>query len=268
MGFIISITNHKGGVAKTTTAINLSHALARAKKKVLVVDMDLQCNTTSNLFGEDRPRYSLYNILDPNREDTDAAKCIYGTPHENLYIIPNIRETAAIESHLIKLPYEQSSSVLRKNIRDYVKENFDFILIDCPPNLGTFVINALIASDFVIVPNETGSKYSMEGLAEAVNFIEDIRENGNSDLRFLKVLLTKADQRMMIHKATIAQIKNFYPPDKIFKTVIPTNTDLQKAELTGKTIFTFRSNASGAKAYKKLAQELLTIIKVKNDGTQ
>jgi chromosome partitioning protein len=268
MGFIISVTNHKGGVAKTTTTINLGHALARAKKKVLAIDLDLQCNTTSNLFGEDRPRYGLYDILDPNREDIDITKCIYGTPHENFYILPNIRETAAIESHLIRLPYERSSSALRSKIRDYVKNDFDFTLIDCPPNLGMFVINALIASDFVIVPNETGSKYSMEGLAEAVNFIEDIRENGNADLRFLKVLLTKVDQRMMIHKATMAQIKNFYPSDKIFKTIIPTNTDIQKAELTGKTIFAFRSNASGALAYKKLAQELINILKVESDGTQ
>jgi chromosome partitioning protein len=256
-GIIISITNHKGGVAKSTTAINIGHALARMKKKTLVIDLDLQCNTTSTLFGEERSRHSLYEILDPNEENTDIERCVYGTSYENLYILPNIRETAAIENRLLKLNYDTASSVLRKRARDYLKKQFDFILIDCPPNLGTFVINALVASDFVIVPNETGSKYSLEGLHEAVNFIEDIRENGNPDLRFLKVLMTKVDQRMIVHKATITQIRNFYPSDKVFKTIIPANTDIQKSELTGKTIYAYRSNAAGAKAYTKLAQELL-----------
>lgn len=263
-GIIISLTNHKGGVAKTTTAINLGHALARLKKKVLVVDLDAQCNTTATLFGEDRPKHNLYEILDPaftGSDTSDLSKCVHGTPHENLYIIPNIRELAAIESRLIKLPYEQSSSVLRNRLRNYARENFNFTFIDCPPNLGAFVINALIASDFVIVPNETGSKYSLEGLHEAVNFIEDIRENGNPDLRFLKVLLTKADQRMMVHKATIAQIRNFYPSEKVFETLIPTNTDIQKAEMSGQTIYNYRSNANGAKAYTKLAKELIKTLK-------
>ena len=264
-GTIISITNHKGGVAKSTTAINLGHALTKTKLKVLVVDLDLQCNTTSNLFGEDRAKHSLFEILDPdhNHNGHDISRFIYGTSHENLYIIPNIRETAAVENRLIKLPYDIFSTILRKRLRDYAKENFDFTLIDCPPNLGTFVINALIASDFVIVPNETGSRYSLEGLHEAVNFIEDIRENGNPNLRFLKVLLTKVDQRMMVHKATISQIRNFYPEDKVFETLIPTNTDFQKAELSGKTIYAYRSNAKGAIAYTKLAKELLKTIKGK-----
>ena len=114
-----------------------------------------------------------------------------------------------------------------------------------------------MASDFVIVPTETGSRYSMEGLNEAVNFIEDIRENGNDKLRFLKVLLTKVDQRMMVHKATITQIHNYYPKEKIFNTLIPTNTAIQQAEMLGLTIFKHRSNATAALAYSKLAKEII-----------
>lgn len=262
-GYIISITNHKGGVGKTTTACNLAHALTRLGKKVLVVDMDLQCNSTSTLFGEDRPRYSLYNLLSPVNK-INIEQCITGTALENLYVIPNIRETAAIERDLIKEPNLKGLSLFRDRFREYAINNFDFTLIDCPPNLGTFVLSALMASTFVIVPSEAGSKYSLEGLNEAVSFIEDLRGSVNADLKFLRVLLTKVDLRMLVHKAAITQIRNFYPSEKVFKTLIPTNTALQQAEMAAKTIFTYRSNASGAIAYAKLSKELLTFFKTRD----
>lgn len=259
-GVIISVANHKGGIAKSTTTINLGHALSLKGKKVLIIDMDLQGNSSSTLLAKTRKKYSLLELLDPD-EGIKIEDCIYGTPIENLYIIPNIRETARVEYKLIKMPFSKSSQVLRKEIRAYAKKNFDFTIIDCPPNLGVFVINSLSASDFCIVPNETGSRYSIEGLNEAVSFIEDIKENSNSDLQFLKVLLTKVDKRKIVHKATIAQIENFYPKDKVFKTTIPVNTDFQKAEMKSQTVIGYRSNALGAIAYKNLADELLTFLK-------
>jgi len=261
-GIVLSIINHKGGVGKTATTCNLGHALARIGKRVLTVDMDLQCNTTATLYGSDRPRYSLYELLDPEISENEIIeKCIYGTSYENLYIVPNIPETAAIEQRIIKR-YPEGLQLFRDKLRTYVKKNFDFILIDNPPNLGTFVLCSLMATDFVIVPSETGSKYSMEGLNEAVSFIEDIRENQNEELRFLKVLLTKVDQRMIVHKVSISQIRNFYPKEKVFKTMIPTNTAVQQAEMLGITIFKHRSNAAAAIAYSNLAKEVIKTIGV------
>ncbi|MCP4746487.1 MAG: ParA family protein [Desulfobacteraceae bacterium] len=262
MGVIISIANHKGGVGKTATSCNLGHALARSGKKTLVIDMDLQCNTTSTLFGNDQARYGLCELLNPD-EDIDVQKCIYGTAYEDLYIIPNSRETAAMEQRLIK-SYPDGLNILKKRLTKYALNNFDFTIIDCPPNLGTFVICAMMCSNFVIVPNETGSKYAMEGLNEAVKFIEDIRENGNEELRFLKVLLTKADGRELVHKASIAQIRSFYPPEKVFNTIIPGNTAVQQAEMLGKTIFKHRSNARAAVAYKNLSEEIINTLKKKD----
>jgi cellulose biosynthesis protein BcsQ len=258
-GLIISIINHKGGIAKTTTTVNLGHALSRLGKKILIVDMDLQCNTTSTMFHDrEIGKYSLIDILNPDNTEINVKECIHGTTYKQLYIIPNVRETAGIEQQLIKR-YPEGLSILRDRMRSYVKANFDFVLIDNPPNLGTFVISSLIASDFVIVPNEAGSKYSLEGLKEAVNFIEDIRETYNPDLKFLRVLLTKLDKRMMAHNATVELIRNYFPEEKVFETTIPSNTDFQKSELKNETIFKFRSGAIGAVAYMKLAEEILTI---------
>jgi len=118
-----------------------------------------------------------------------------------------------------------------------------------------------MTSDFGLVPCEVGSKYSIEGLKEAVSFIEDLRSSGATNIRFLKVLLTKTDQRKLAHRATITQIRNMFPAEKVFKTTIPVNTDFQKAELTSKTIFAYRSNAAGAIAYKDLANELLETLR-------
>jgi chromosome partitioning protein len=259
-GTVISILNHKGGCGKTTTAINLGHALARMNIKTLVVDADLQCNSTSNLFSHDRLKYSLFNVLNPEDGTISVSQCIFGTLYENLSLLPNSGDTAALEQKLIQ-HYPEGMQILRDRFRDYAKDNFDVVLIDNQPSLGSFVMNSLMASDFGIVPCETGSKYSLEGLSEAVSFIEDIRQTGATDIKFLKVLLTKTDQRKLAHRATITQIRNHYPAAKVFKTFIPTNTDFQKAELRSETIFSFRSNATGAIAYRNLAMELLDTLR-------
>jgi cellulose biosynthesis protein BcsQ len=261
-GVIISIVNHKGGVSKTTSACNLGHALAREGKKVVVVDMDPQCNSTSILLAGKRDRerrYSLYEILDPDEKENSPEQCVYGTDYNNLYICPNIPETATIEPILIsQMP--GALYLFRKRFRDFAKQKYDFTIIDNPPNLGIFVISSLQASDFVIVPNQAGSKFSIEGLGKAVKFIEDIRKNGNPDLRFLKLLVTQVDRRMSIHKATITQVRDHFPPEKVFNTVIPSCTDFQKAEMESKTIFAQRSGVSGAVAYKNLAKELIATL--------
>jgi len=252
---IISIINHKGGVGKTATTVNLGHALARLGKMVLIIDIDPQCNATSIILGSDEYRKSLYDLLTTDQNPKDF---IHPTKYPNLFIIPNLPETATLEFDMVKTAPE-SLFELKKKL-ELIKNNYDFILIDNPPSLGVFCISSLNTSDYVIVPNEAGSRTSIEGLKRAVEFIEKIRNNSNPNLNFLKLLTTKVDKRLAVHKVLLKLIKTEFPQNKIFKTIIPVNTDIQKAELKKETIFKYKSNVSGAVAYKKLALELIESI--------
>jgi len=259
MSVIISVVNNKGGVGKTTVTCNLSHALAKKGKKVLVVDIDSQCNATSLLVPDTTSlRYSIYDILEPGN-DTTPDKCVYGTEYANLYCVPNIPDTASLEPQLI---YESPKSLffLRERFRDYALENFDITIIDNPPNMGTFVICSLYSSDFVIVTNQAGSSFSLEGLLKAIVLINEVREQGNPNLRFLRLLINQVDKRTTISRATITQIKQNFKPDQFFITTIPINTAFQQAESLKQTIFKFSPHAAGARAYRLLAQELLEIL--------
>lgn len=258
MGTITTIVGHKGGTAKTTTAINLGAAIAKYYgKKVLVVDTDIQLNATS-ILHQGGGQHSLYNLL-KKETDITADQCIYGTPYENLYLLPNIKSTAGLEQEIIVNFPQGSCFFLRDRFSKYARERFDITLIDSPANLGTFPLLSLIASDYAICPNETGSGFSLEGLKEVVSFVEAARKNFNEDLKFLRVLLTKVKVRELAHKATLALIENHYPADKIFETKIPSNAAVQTAELMKKTVFAFRTSASGAQAYKALASEFLEL---------
>jgi chromosome partitioning protein len=258
-GLIISVLTNKGGTGETTTAVSLGQALAREGKKILVIDNDSQANA-SDLLLEGEPRYSLYDILLPNSEIPIEEVIYFTTFQDNLYFIPNVPDTASIEPELIKSGVEKGFTVLRKKLRDYALSKFDITLIDNPPNHGIFVINSLYASDFAIVPTEAGSKASIRGLIKAVRFIQSIREEGNSDLRFLRLLITKVDRRTSISHIITNQLKSQFGNDQMFETVIPINTDVQKAELGDQTIFKFNSKAGAAKAYKNLGQELISIL--------
>ena len=258
MTHIISIVNHKGGVGKTTTTINLGHAIARKNKQVLLIDMDLQCNTTLTILGPETPQYSLSELLNPSG-NTNIEECVHTTDYENLYILPNSKKSVKIEMPLITMPNRVGLLLLREKLREYAEKHFDYVLIDCPPNLGTFVLCALYTSDSVIIPVETGSRYSLEGLNEATDFVISVRDDpqGNPSLKNIKALLTKTDLRTLVHKASIQQIKNHYPSNNLFEVTIPINTTIQQAEAMGKTIFQVRSNANSAKAYTALAEEIV-----------
>lgn len=261
---IISIANNKGGVGKTTTVVNLGHALAKAGKRVLVVDMDHQSNLSINLKAEERRR-SLYELMDPTENSVIVEECIYPSPYKGLDILPNIEETAILEPYLMRT--EEGMGLFRKRFREYALTHYDVVLIDNAPALGTFVINALRCSDFVIVPISAGSKHSISGLIKALKFIDEEQVNGNPDLRFLKLLITNVDKRRSIHKDRVAQVQNMFDEDKFFQTVIPLNTDVEKAEDRDKSVLDWKPSAAASTAYKKLAQELISAMdRIKENG--
>lgn len=267
MGTIISVINNKGGSTKTTTTINLAHALARLKKNTLVIDNDAQCNSTSILMPKESIRRSLYDIYDPDAKNVSVRESIYPTAHPRLYCLPNIPTQASIIMKLIFNMVQHNNKnallILRKRVREYVNSNYDFTVIDNPPSLDFPVICSLYASDFVLIPNDTGSRASIEGLIRAAEFIGEIRKSGNPDLKLLKILAAKLDRRTAVSESVHEQVNRHFGKDYVFKTVIPINSDIQKAELMKQTIFEYRSNAPGATAYKNLAKEILELLGIK-----
>ena len=255
-GQIISIVNNKGGVGKTTVAVNLAHALTRRGQRVLVIDMDTQCNATSILCSKDLGRNTLYEVF--AESDVPTEQCIYPTEYEKLFCLPNTNDTGALEPPLLRaLP--NSFEIIRQRIRQYAQDAYDFTFLDCPPNMGFFVVSALHASDFVIVPVSAGSAFSVEGLSKAIDLINDIRANSNPDLKFLRLLINQVDRRTAMTKVSIDQINKHFTFDQIFKTMIPVNAAFQRAENEAKTIIRYDPTTLGAKAYRSLAKELLGI---------
>jgi cellulose biosynthesis protein BcsQ len=257
MGIVISVINNKGGCGKTTTTVNLAVALSRLQKKVLVVDLDSQSNTTDcfrdSITGQIGK--TMFDLLDPQGAP-NIEDCVYNTDYHQLYLLPNISDTAIHGPTFIKSG-QNALNILKDRLRPYAVKNYDFTIIDCPPNLEVFVISALTASDFVIVPCESGSKFSVQGLIKAKQFIDDIKEEYNPDLRFLRLLITKADHRTQICKSIISAIHAAFPTSDVFETIIPANTDFQKAEAKNQSIFKFRIGAPGAAAYTDVAKELI-----------
>lgn len=261
-GIICSISNNKGGVGKTSLASNLSAALAIKKKKVLVIDNDPQGDSTKVLIPPNvRVTNSIYELLDPNNESKpNVVDCIYPTVHNKLYVIPNVEETAGLELDFAER-YPDCLFFLRNQIREYAVNNFDYVFIDCSPTLSVFVANALYASDCCIVPMDAGSANSLDGLRKVLELIGSIQQQGNPDLKFLKLLVNRVDKRTAISKAIMEDALERFGGDKIFKNVIPVNTSFQQCEFAQKTIFAYDNNSRGAVAYRKLALEFLSLFK-------
>ena len=248
----IAIVNQKGGVGKSTTAVNLSAGLAEKKNKVLLIDIDPQGNASSGLGIEKAEvEFTIYDLL---IESEAPGKAISESETENLDIIPANIELAGAEIELVSLMSRESRL---KNALNKLNINYDYIIIDCPPSLGLLTLNALTAADSVVVPIQC-EYYALEGLGQLMNTIELVRKNLNSDLRIEGVLMTMYDARTNLSDQVIEEVEDYFT-DLVFKTVIPRNVRLSEAPSFGKSILSYSSNSKGAKAYRQLAEEVISL---------
>ena len=250
MGRIISIANQKGGVGKSTTAINLSAALAEKGKRVLVVDSDPQGNTTSGLgIDKNSMENTIYDVYLGN--DT-VSKCIVKTEYENLELLPSNVNFAAAEIELIGV--EKKEFILKNEI-DYVKGSYDYIIIDCPPSLSLLTVNALAAADTVLVPVQC-EYYALEGLSQLIHTINLVKERLNPEREMEGVVFTMYDTRTNLSARVVENVKENLE-ERVFDTLIPRNIRLAEAPSYGQPITAYEPKSAGAESYRKLADEII-----------
>ena len=251
MSRIIAITNQKGGVGKTTTAINLGAALAVSDVKVLLIDADPQGNSTSGLGVQKTP--GLATIYDVLVDGKDMAQAICPTSMEGLEILPADKNLIGVNLQLVN--EDARESILRQRLQT-IRDKYDFILIDCPPALDLLTLNALIAADSVLIPIQC-EFFALEGVSELMDTIERIRESFSHPLKTEGILLTMYDDRTNLTRQVAADLREFFGED-VFKTVIPRNVRLAEAPSHGKSILAYDPGSRGAEAYIQLAKEVLT----------
>lgn len=250
MGKIISIVNQKGGVGKTTTAINLSNALGENRKKVLLIDIDPQGNSTSGLgFNKKELERSSYHLL---MGLSEAEEIIKKTKFKNLYLLPADMNLAGAELELVDTQNRESR--LKIGL-EKIKGDFDFIFLDCPPSLGLITLNALTVSDSFLVPIQC-EYYALEGLSQLMTTVRTVRKLYNPSLDIEGVLLTMYDSRLNLTRMVVEEVKRFFPK-KVFSTVIPRNVRLSEAPSFGLPICEYDKSSTGAQAYMNLATEFI-----------
>lgn len=250
MGRIIAIANQKGGVGKTTTSVNLSACLAHIGKKVLLIDTDPQGNATSGVgVNKGDVHRCIYDIL---IDDIDVRDVILETKVENLDIIPATISLAGAEIELVSTI---SREVRMKHALQNVKEEYDFIIIDCPPSLGLLTLNALTASDAILIPVQC-EYYALEGLSQLLSTIRLVQKHLNPELIIDGVLLTMFDARTNLGIQVIDEVKKYFQ-DKVYKTIIPRNVRLSEAPSHGEPIIVYDIRSRGAEVYLELAKEVV-----------
>jgi len=256
MGKIIAVTNQKGGVGKTTSSINVSAALAHLGYKVLLVDVDSQANASTGVGvykgGAD---HTIFDLL---LDDLDPKSVILETSEKNLYLIPSSQELSGIDSIIMS---DKKREYRLKEKLGVIKDDYDFIIVDCPPSLGLLTINALTAADSTLIPVQC-EYYALEGLTQLLNTIRIVQKRLNPDLAIEGVLLTMLDPRTRLGKDIIDDVRRYFK-EKVFNTIIPRLVRLSEAPSHGKSIIEYDLTSKGSKYYIDLAQEV-----VKNNGKQ
>ncbi len=256
MGKVIAISNQKGGVGKTTTAINLSACLALRGKKVLVIDSDPQGNTSSGLgIDGNSVENSTYDCI---VDELPIKEAITETEYKNLWVCPGNINLAGAELELVD--EKDRESRLKKAI-DVVKDDYDFIIIDCPPSLGLITLNAMKAADSVLIPIQC-EYYALEGLSQLTKTIKMVKQGLNKNLKIEGVLLTMYDSRTRLSVQVVEEVKKYFGAT-VYDTVIPRNVRLSEAPSYGMPIVAFDKRSKGAACYKKLAAE---VIKMNSKG--
>ncbi len=247
---IIAISNQKGGVGKTTTAVNLSACLGAAGKNTLLIDADPQGNATSGVaIDKSKIKYSTYDIM---VEGVKAEECVLTTPYKNLHVLPSSIDLAAAELEIAEKSHREA---LLKNAVLPVKQYYDYIIIDCPPSLGLITANALTLADSFIVPIQC-EYYALEGLSQLMSTVRIIKRQYNHSIELEGVLLTMYDGRLNLTQQVVAEVKRFFP-GKVFGTVITRGVRLSEAPSFGMPVIYYDKSCKGSLAYTHLAEEII-----------
>ncbi len=248
MAKIIGVANQKGGVGKTTTAVNLAAALGVLEKRILLIDADPQANATSGL-GVEQVQYSTYNLLE---HSVEVDLCIQKTSSPNVDIIPSHIDLVAAEIELVD---KVNREYMLKNALESVKDRYDYVVIDCAPSLGLITVNALTAADSVIIPIQC-EYFALEGLGKLLNTIKNVQKIHNGNLDIEGLLLTMYDSRLRLSNQVVEEVNSHFP-EMVFDTIISRNVRLSEAPSFGESILMYDAESKGAIQYIQLAEEVI-----------